>query len=92
MNKKELIEAIAKKTGLTQKDSADYLNAIIETIEEQLIQNEPIKVLGFGCLKTVERKPRIGRNPRNPEQIVNIPASKTVAFKVSSELKKKLNR
>lgn len=92
MNKKELIGAIAKKTGFNMEEVELVLDATVETIEEQLVQNEPIKWREFGTLSTVERKPRVGRNPRTPEQIVKIPASKTAVFKASSELKNKLNR
>ena len=86
MNKKELIAAIAEKTGFTKKDSELVLDAAMETIENELVSGGSVKLIGFGSFAVVDR------NPRKPEQPIKIPASKAVVFKTGSDLKKKVNK
>ena len=45
-----------------------------------------VQIIGFGTFATKTREARTGRNPKTGKAI-NIPASKTVAFKASSALK-----
>lgn len=92
MNKKELVEAIAGKTGFTKKDSEVALNAAVETIEKALAKGDSVRLIGFGSFVTVDRKARTGRNPRKPEQVIKIPASKAVVFKAGRVLKEKVNK
>lgn len=92
MNKKELVEAIAGKTGFTKKDSELVLDAAMEIIENELVSGGSVKLIGFGSFAVVDRRPRTGRNPRKPEQPIKIPASKAVVFKTGSDLKKKINK
>ena len=80
MNKAQLIELIQNKLGAdtTKKHAEEALAAVLESIKEQII--------GFGTFATKTREARTGRNPKTGKAI-NIPASKTVAFKASSALK-----
>lgn len=91
MNKKELIISVAQKTGLSQKDSDAALSAVTNTITAALSREEKVRLDGFGSFKVKERAARIGRNPKTKEQI-DIPATKTVVFNVSKNLKAALGR
>ena len=42
MHKKDLIEAVAKKTGKTQKDVKETLDAILETITETMKKGDKV--------------------------------------------------
>lgn len=88
MNKKELIEKVAITTDhkFTKADIEKVFNAMGEVIKEQLKAGEEIKITGFASLKTKEMAARTGLNPHTGEKI-QIPASKTVAFKAGKELK-----
>jgi len=86
MNKAELINAAAEKTGLSKKDTEAAVSAAIEVITEALAQNEKVQLVGFGSFEVKSRAARIGRNPRTKEQI-EIPASKTPVFKAGKALK-----
>ena len=86
MNKTELINAIAEKSGLSKKDSEKAWNAAIDSICGALKGGEKITLVGFGSFEVKQRAARKGKNPRTGE-VVNIPASKTPAFKASSVLK-----
>lgn len=90
MNKAELVEAIAKETGLTKTKSGEVLTTIVNTITESLKNGEKVSLVGFGTWTTTKRAERKGRNPKTGEEITI--ASRTVAkFKAGNELTKGVN-
>lgn len=92
MNKTDLVSRIAEKTEMKKKDAEKLLNAFIETVQEELVLGEKVQLVGFGTFETRERAARKGRNPRNPEQEIDIPASKVPAFKAGKSLKDAVNK
>ena len=86
MNKAELINAAAEKTGLSKKDTEAVITAALDVITEALSENEKVQLVGFGSFEVKGRAARIGRNPRTQQQI-EIPASKTPVFKAGKALK-----
>ncbi len=92
MNKAELISEVAGKTGLTKKDADSAVNAVIETVEETLSRGEKVQLIGFGTFATRDRKKRIGRNPRKPDELIEVAASKAPVFKAGKNLKDMVNR
>ncbi len=91
MNKSELINAIAEKSGLTKKDSEKALNAFVEAVEESLTKGNKVQLIGFGTFEVRERSARKGRNPQTGEEIM-IPAAKVPAFKPGKALKESVNK
>ncbi len=97
MNKTELIEKVAGKTGLTLKDSKNVIDAIFSTVPKQgIIANElktgrKVQITGFGTFQIRKRKKREGRNPQTGEPI-QIPASKFPAFSAGRSLKDRLRK
>ncbi|MBM7614786.1 HU family DNA-binding protein [Alkaliphilus hydrothermalis] len=91
MNKAELVAKMSEKSALTKKDAELALNAFMESVEEALETGDKVQLVGFGTFDVRERKPRQGRNPRNPEQVIDIPASKAPVFKAGKTLKEKIN-
>ena len=91
MNKAELIAAIAAKTGETKKTAEKLVNAFVETVTEALTEGDKVQLVGFGTFETRERAARKGRNPRNPQQEIDIPASKAPVFKAGKSLKEAIN-
>ncbi|MBR6407853.1 MAG: HU family DNA-binding protein [Clostridia bacterium] len=90
MNKKELIEKAAQQAGLSQKDTAAALNAILATITESLVNKEKVALIGFGTFETKDRAARTGKNPRTGEA-VQIEAAAVPAFKAGAALKNAVN-
>ena len=88
MNKAQLIELIQSKLGAdtTKKHAEEALAAVLESIKEGVKESGKVQIIGFGTFATKTREARTGRNPKTGNTI-NIPASKTVAFKASSALK-----
>ncbi|NLX77829.1 MAG: HU family DNA-binding protein [Clostridiaceae bacterium] len=90
MNKSELVNAIAAKSGLSKKNSEAALNAMIAAVEEALVAGEKVVLVGFGTFEVKQRAERKGRNPQTKEEIT-IPASKAPVFKAGKGLKDKVN-
>jgi len=90
MNKNELIEAVAAKTGSSKAQAGRAVAALTETITEVLQKGDSISLPGFGTFEVRERSERTGRNPKTGEQL-KIAASKVPAFKPSATLKAAVN-
>ncbi len=86
MNKEQLIDRVAGKTGLSKKDANAALDAILEGITGALRKGEKVTLVGFGTFSVRRRKAREGRNPQTGEKI-KIPARKVPAFTAGKELK-----
>ncbi len=85
MNKAQLIDAMASKSGLSKNDSKKALEAFIDSVTDALKANDRIQLVGFGSFSVAERSARTGRNPRTGE-VINIPAKKVVKFKAGNDL------
>ncbi|MBQ8287527.1 MAG: HU family DNA-binding protein [Clostridia bacterium] len=85
MNKKELIRATAETTGMTQKDCAAVLDALLAATAKELASGGEVSITGFGALRVKERAARKGINPKTGETI-DIPAGKGVSFKAGATL------
>ena len=92
MNKAELIASIADKSELTKKDAEAALNGFIKSVEEALEGGDKVQLVGFGTFEVRKRKAREGRNPRNPEEVIQIPASNAPVFKAGKNLKETVNK
>ena len=86
MNKTELVNAVAEKTGLSKKDSEKAVSAVFESITASLVAGDKVALVGFGAFEVKERPARVGRNPRTKEEIA-FPASRVASFKVGKALK-----
>ncbi|WP_027629458.1 HU family DNA-binding protein [Ruminiclostridium cellobioparum] len=91
MNKTELVDSMAEKSGLSKKDSEKALSALIESVEEALVNNDKVQLVGFGAFEVKKRAARKGRNPQTMEEI-DIPESNVPAFKAGKDLKEMLNK
>lgn len=90
MNKTELVKVVAEKADLTLAVAGDVVTAVVDAISQALIEGQEVAIPGFGTYKVAERAARTCRNPKTGETI-NVPASKSVSFKVSKALNEKLN-
>ena len=91
MTKSDLIDALASDTGLTKADADRFLKSFTSNVEKTLKRGDSLTLIGFGTFSVSNRAARTGRNPQNPSQVINIPASKSAKFKAGSALKKALN-
>ena len=90
MNKSELIDAVAAKTGLSKAKSEDAVKAFIDVVSDELKAGGKVQLVGFGTFEVTERGAREGRNPRTGETMT-IAAVKTPKFKAGKALKDAVN-
>jgi len=91
MTKTDVINAVAKETGLTKKKVAEVLAATLDTVRAELVKGGKVQLVGFGTFKINERAARMGRNPQEPTQTIEIAAKKVAVFKPGKELKDAVN-
>ncbi len=90
MNRKELIDALADKTGSTKADADRNIAALIDILTATLKKGDSIALVGFGTFEVRKRAARTGRNPATGAEL-KIKASKVPAFKAGKTLKDAVN-
>ncbi len=85
MNKAQLIDAMAAKSGQTKADAKKALDAFTEATTDALKGGDRVALIGFGTFSVAERGARTGRNPQTGKEI-KIPAKKVVKFKAGADL------
>ena len=90
MNRAELIEALAEKSGLSKQKAKKVLESYMEIVTEKMSQNEEIALIGFGTLIPRPQSSRMARNPKTGTP-VRIKARKTVKFKPCKFLLEAIN-
>jgi len=87
MNKAELVEEVANRTGLTKRVVGNTVDAVTSAITNSLARGERVTLVGFGSFRVMRRKERRGRNPQTGEEI-QIPAKDVPKFEAGKNLKK----
>ena len=87
MNKQELIEALAVKLGMGKADAEKSLQAFVDVVSETLRGGNEVNISGFGSFSVSNRAARMGVNPQNPTQKIQIPAVKVPKFRAGKGLK-----
>lgn len=87
MNKQELIDALAVKLGGSRQEAERALEAFVQVVEDSLKQGMEVSISGFGVFTVSNRAARMGVNPQNPEQKIQIPATKVPKFRAGKGLK-----
>jgi len=87
MNKAELINQIAEKIGVTKKQAEDMVETFVEIVTATLKSGGEVTIAGFGAFMAKTRAPRMGVNPQNPTQKIQIGAVTVPKFKAGKGLK-----
>ncbi|MDR0662258.1 MAG: HU family DNA-binding protein [Holosporales bacterium] len=87
----QLAEVLAREFGLYRFQAENFIETVLEEIGAALASGEEVKVAGFGTFRVVERKGRIGRNPRTQES-AEIKARKAIVFRPSGTQKARVNK
>ncbi len=86
MNKSQLIEAIAKKSGLSKVKAGEAVDAFVGSVTKALVSGDTVTLIGFGSFTTAKRAARVGRNPKTGKEI-KIAATTTPKFRAGKALK-----
>ena len=91
MNKSELIEKLAERSGLNVMQSEEVVNLIYKKMKETMVNGGRIEIRGFGSFVVKEYSSYQGRNPKTGEKIP-VPPKKLPFFKVGKELKERIDQ
>ncbi len=87
MTKQEFVSEVARRAGLSNRDADKAVNAFLDAVTDTLKGGGDVTFTGFGKFSTAHRAARMGVNPRNPSQKVQIPAATVPKFSAGSSLK-----
>ena len=86
MTQSQMLDALAKETGLSKKDAKSFLEALTDLALQEVKKSGEFTIKGIGKLVKQKRKARMGRNPATGETI-KIPAKTVVKFRVAKAAK-----
>jgi len=88
--RKDLSNKIYQNLGFSKNLSSTVIDSFFDSLINELIRFNHIKISSFGTFSVVNKKERIGRNPKTKVE-AKISASKVIKFKPSLLIKKKIN-
>ncbi len=86
MNKTELIDSVAERTGVSKKDVEASITGMLDTVADTISDGGDVTIQGWLKFEQVERKARMGHNPQTGEKMP-IPASKAAKVSALTKLK-----
>jgi len=89
MNKNELINEVARKTGLSRREAEVGIQTMLDAVAKELVSGSKVTLTGFGTFDVGKRRERVGVNPRTGKQI-KISATKMPRFRPSKNLRVKI--
>jgi DNA-binding protein HU-beta len=92
MNKAELSQTIADKVGLSKKEAESMVEAFVTITTNTLASGGEVNIAGFGAFSAKLRAGRVGVNPQNPSQKIQIPPVTVPKFKAGKGLKDALKK
>lgn len=89
MNKKELVEKIAKEAGLTKADAKKTLESIINNVVSSLQKNSKITVTNLGTFSVVKKSARFAKNPKTGD-LVKVKSKNVTKFIASVQFQENI--
>jgi integration host factor subunit beta len=86
--KKKLIQSISQEKGIHPSDVRHVIQAFLDKMTERLKEGDRLEFRDFGVFEVVERKQKIGRNPKKAEEPIVIPARNAVKFTPGKKMRK----
>lgn len=86
MTKAELVDRMAKGSGMTKRAAETALESALKSIRDSLKKGKKVTLVGFGTFSVAKRAARNGRNPQTG-RVIRIPAAKVPRFKAGKNLK-----
>ena len=88
ITKKKLIHNISQKRGMHPNDVRSVIQEFLDAMTDTLSHGDRLEFRDFGVFEVVERKQKIGRNPKNAAVPIVIPARKAVKFTPGTKMRK----
>jgi DNA-binding protein HU-beta len=87
MNKAEFAMTLSEKLNVPKKTAEDIVDAFEHVITQTLMKGDEVTIAGFGTFSARTRSARMGVNPRNPQEKIQVPAVRVPKFKAGKGLK-----
>lgn len=92
ITKKKLVQIISQELGLHPNDVRNVIQAFLDRMTDYLANGDRLEFRDFGVFEIVERKQKIGRNPKNAGVPIVIPARSAVKFTAGKKMKKMIEK
>lgn len=92
MNKAELINILSERIGISKKQTEELMDLMLDTITKTIKRGEEVTLTGFGTFSSRIRAARMGVNPQNPSEKIQIPEVRVPKFKAGKTLKDELKK
>ena len=90
ITRSDLGRAVYQSVGLSQSESTQLVEQVLEEISDALVRGEMVKISSFGTLAVRSKSERIGRNPKTGEDVPITPR-KVLTFRPSNVLKERID-
>lgn len=90
ITRSDLGRAVFQTVGLSQSESTQLVEQVLEEISDALVKGEMVKISSFGTLAVRQKSERIGRNPKTGEEVPITPR-KVLTFRPSNVLKDRID-
>lgn len=91
LTRKELAQVINQKMGFSQRSAGELVDMVFDTLKNELLAAEPVKLVQFGTFTVRKKSSRVGRNPRTGESM-EITKRSMVSFRPSKTIREKINK
>ncbi len=92
VTKKRLIQMISQERGVHPNDVRNVIQSFLDAMTDSLVKGDRLEFRDFGVFEIVERKQKIGRNPKNAAVPIVIPARRAVKFTPGKKMKKLIDK
>ena len=89
ITKADITEHLHNELGLNKSECKTIVEDFFDEIKQSLINNEDVKISGFGNFELINKMARPGRNPKTGED-VTISARRVVTFRAGNKLRQKI--
>ena len=89
VTKSDIVDHLHATLGLNKTESKELVESFFHEIAQSLLDDEEVKLSGFGNFEIIKKKARPGRNPKTGEA-VTVSARKVVTFRAGQKLRSKV--
>jgi integration host factor subunit alpha len=89
VTKSDIVDHLHATLGLNKSESKELVECFFHEITQSLLNDEEVKLSGFGNFEIIKKKARPGRNPKTGEA-VTVSARRVVTFRAGQKLRSKV--
>ncbi len=86
----DLSDALVREIGLPRTETIELIESVLDEVSEAALAGEDVKISLFGTFSLLDKKPRVGRNPKTGEE-KTISARRVLSFRPSANLRNRVN-